>query len=322
MLFWLMRKNGTGIQLLNRLNEGANSRKSIMLFSYIAKKIGTLAVAGGLAMFAMSGAVMAAEEDAIPHYPLLHPKQQSWSFAGPFGHWNIPQLQRGLQIYTEVCSACHALEYVAFRNLAALGYSEAQVRGFAADYSVEDGPNGEGEMFERAALPSDRFPPPYPNEAAAAYANNGAAPPDLSLIAKARAPERGFPWFVFDVFTLYAENGPDYIYSLLSGYQEPPAGEEVPEGTHYNPYFVSGSALAMAPPLSDGIVSYSDGSPETVEQYSRDISAFLMWAAEPHLVERKSMGLKVLMFLVIFAVLLYLVKQKVWAGLKTRDQTA
>jgi ubiquinol-cytochrome c reductase cytochrome c1 subunit len=170
-------------------------------------------------------------------------------------------------------------------------------------------------MFTRAAIPSDYFPSPFPNEAAAAAANGGAAPPDFSLIAKARAVERGFPTFVFDIFTQYAEAGPDYIHALLTGYdEEVPAGMQVAEGTHYNPYFIAGKSLAMASPLSDGVVTYDDGSPETIDQYSRDVSAFLMWAAEPHLEERKATGFKVLSFLLIFAGLLYVTKRKVFAG--------
>ena len=269
---------------------------------------------------AMSGAVaQAAEEGATQHYPLEHPKHAHWSFAGPFGHWDIGQLQRGLKIYKEVCSACHSMNLVSFRNLEELGYSEEQVKAFAAEYTVTDGPNAEGDMFERPAVGSDKFPSPFPNVEAAAAANNGAAPPDFSLLAKARAPERGFPTFIFDIFTLYAENGPDYIYSLLTGYQDAPAGVEIPDTAHYNPYFIAGPALAMAAPLSDGIVTYEDGTPETVDQYAHDISAFLMWAAEPSLVERKALGFKVMIFLSIFAIMLYLSKKAVWAGLKERD---
>jgi len=272
-----------------------------------------------------STAYSAGEGEAAhtPHYPLKHPRQSEWSFAGPFGTWDQGQLQRGLKVYKEVCSACHSMNFVAFRNLEALGYSPEQVKAFAAEYTVTDGPNGDGEMFERPGIPSDRFPSPFPNVEAAAAANNGAAPPDFSLLAKARAPERGFPTFIFDVFTLYAENGPDYIHSLLTGYdQEVPEGVEVPEGAYYNPYFVAGPALAMANPLSDGVVTYDDGSPETVDQYAHDVAAFMMWAAEPHLVERKELGFKVLVFLAIFAMLLYFVRQQVWADIKRKPKTA
>ena len=254
------------------------------------------------------------------HFPIHKPKQEDWSFYGPFGTYDKAQLQRGLKVYKEVCAACHSMQLVAFRTLGGgeggggLGYSEAQVKAFAAEYTVQDGPNDEGEMFDRPAIPSDYFPSPFPNVQAAAAANGGAAPPDFSLIAKARGVERGFPTFIFDIFTQYAENGPDYIHSLLTGYgEEPPAGMEIAEGTYYNPYFIAGKSLAMPPPLSDGQVTYDDGSPQTVDQYSRDVSAFLMWAAEPHLEDRKKMGFRVLIFLVLFGALVYLTKRKIWA---------
>ena len=253
---------------------------------------------------------------AASEYPINKPKEESWSFAGPFGTWDLGQLQRGFKVYQEVCAACHSIDLVAFRNLQELGFSEAQVKAIAAEYEVTDGPDADGEMFDRPAKPADLIPGPYENVEAAASANNGAAPPDFSLLAKARAPERGFPTFVFDVFTLYAENGPDYIHSLLTGYQDAPEGVEVPEGTHYNPYFIAGSALAMAPPLDDDLVDYDDGSPQTVDQYSKDVSAFMMWAAEPTLVTRKTLGFKVMIFLLIFAGLLYLTKKQVFRDMK------
>lgn len=281
--------------------------------------IGRAAAIAVLASGFATAALAAEEEGATPHYPIEHPKHVHWSFAGPFGHWDVGQLQRGLKIYKEVCSACHGLRLVPFRSLEALGYSEEQVKAFAAEYDITDGPNADGDMFDRPGKPSDYFPSPFPNTEAAAFANNGAPPPDMSVLAKARGVERGFPWFIFDIFTQYAENGPDYIYSLLTGYEEAPAGTEVPEGSHYNPYFAGAAVLAMAPPLSDGLITYEDGSPETVDQYSKDISAFLMWAAEPHLVERKAMGFKVMIFLVILSILLYLTKKSVWAGLKEKE---
>jgi ubiquinol-cytochrome c reductase cytochrome c1 subunit len=246
--------------------------------------------------------------------PLVKPVEQDWSFAGPFGTYDKGQLQRGLKVYREGCAACHGLTRVPFRTLSALGYSEAQVRALAAEYEVQDGPNADGEMFTRAALPSDHFPSPFANPEAAAASNNGAAPPDLSLIAKARAVERGFPTFIFDVFTQYAESGPDYIYSLLTGYQDAPEGYDLQPGTYYNPHFLSGTALSMPNPLSDGQVTYDDGTPETVDQYVHDVAAFLMWAAEPHLEARKHMGFNVLVFLALFGALVYLTKRKVWAN--------
>lgn len=270
-------------------------------------------------LFAGSTVVIhAAEGEAEPaHYPIKAPREQSWSFAGPFGTYDRGQLQRGLKVYKEVCAACHSMDLVAFRTLADLGYTDAQVKAFAAEYTIQDGPNDDGDMFERPGLPTDHFPAPFANPQAAAAANGGAHPPDMSLLAKARGVTRGFPTFVFDIFTQYAESGPDYIYSLLTGYNEtPPEGMEIAEGTHFNPYFLNGKSLAMAAPLSDGQVTYDDGSPETVDQYSHDISAFLMWAAEPHLEARKRTGFSVMVFLVLFGTLLYLTKRKVWSNVE------
>jgi ubiquinol-cytochrome c reductase cytochrome c1 subunit len=252
----------------------------------------------------------------VGHYPVLKPEYVDWSFAGPFGTYDKGQLQRGLKVYTEVCAACHSMDLVAFRTLEHLGYSEAQVKTFAANYEVEDGPNDDGEMFTRTAIPSDHFPSPFPNEQAAAFANNGAAPPDMSLLAKARGVERGFPNFVIDIFTQYQEAGPDYIHALLTGYQDAPEGVSIPEGTYFNPYFISAASLAMAPPLSDGQVTYDDGAPETVDQYSRDVAAFLMWTAEPHLEERKQTGFMVMVFLLIFTALIYLTKKSIFSRIE------
>lgn len=270
------------------------------------------AMATGTAAFAQEEVHSAA---APTHFPIKPPKEMTWSFSGPFGTYDKGQLQRGLKVYKEVCSACHSMHLVAFRTLADLGYSDAQVKAFAAEYTVQDGPNDDGDMFDRPGKPSDYFPSPFPNDQAAAASNGGAAPPDMSLLAKARGVERGFPQFVFDIFTQYAENGPDYIHSVLTGYdEEPPAGMVIPEGTHYNPHFSGAVSLAMAKPLSDDQVTYDDGAPQTVEQYSQDVSAFLMWAAEPHLEDRKKAGFRVVIFLLLFAGLMYLTKRKVWAN--------
>jgi ubiquinol-cytochrome c reductase cytochrome c1 subunit len=281
------------------------------------KILSGLAVAGFVLASAV-GAAFAQEghNEAEPtHFPIHKPEQESWSFSGPFGTYDRGQLQRGLKVYKEVCSACHSMNLVAFRTLHDLGYSEAQVKALAAEYTVNDGPNADGEMFDRPALPSDHFPAPFPNTEAAAAANNGAAPPDFSLIAKARGVERGFPTFIFDIFTQYAEGGPDYIHALLTGYdQEPPHGMVIPEGTYYNPYFIGGKSLSMPKPLSDGQVTYDDGAPQTVDQYSRDVSSFLMWAAEPHMEARKLTGFRVIVFMLLFSCLVYLTKRKVWAN--------
>ncbi len=275
------------------------------VFSNFLRAAGGLVVALGL-----SGAAMAAD------FPINKPRNADWSFSGPLGTWDLGQLQRGLKVYTEVCGACHSMKILHYRNLTDLGYTEEQIKNYIADQGIEvtDGPNEDGEMFDRPATLADRFKSPFANDKEAASANGGALPPDMSLIAKARAPERGFPTFIFDIFTMYAENGPDYIYSLLTGYQDPPDDAEIQDELHYNPYFVAGNALAMASPLSDEIVSYDDGTPETVEQYAKDVSAFLMWAAEPGLQDRKQRGFIVIIFLLIFAGLLYFTKKKVWAS--------
>ncbi|MDN5927253.1 MAG: cytochrome c1 [Hyphomicrobiales bacterium] len=268
-------------------------------------------VAGGTVMVAAAQDGNSAEPT---HFPLLPPQEMSWSFSGPFGTYDKAQLQRGLKVYKEVCSACHSLNLVAFRSLEDLGYSEAQVKAFAAEYQIHDGPNDDGEMFDRPGKPADHFPPPFPNEQAAASANGGAAPPDLSLIAKAREVQRGFPRFVFDIFTQYEEGGPDYVHAFVTGFgQKPPAGVTIPEGTYYNPHFISGVSTHMPPPLSDGQVAYDDDAPQTVDQYSRDVAAFLMWAAEPHMEARKQVGFRVMIFILLFGVLVYLTKRKVWS---------
>jgi ubiquinol-cytochrome c reductase cytochrome c1 subunit len=269
-------------------------------------------------LLAISGAAFAAEggaEHKTPHYPINKPRYAEWTFAGPLGHFDEQQLQRGLKVYSEVCSACHSMQKVAFRSLEALGYSPEQVKAFAANYTIMDGPNADGEMFERPGVPSDYFPGPYPNVEASKAANNGAYPPDMSLLAKARAVERGFPTFLVDIFTMYQETGPDYIYSLLTGYtDEVPEGVEVPEGAHYNPYFIAGPALAMAAPISDDIVAYDDGTAATTDQIARDVTAFLYWAAEPHLETRKETGFKVMMFLLVFSGLVFLLKRRIFAS--------
>jgi ubiquinol-cytochrome c reductase cytochrome c1 subunit len=258
------------------------------------------------------------EEVAQPsHFPIRGPEPQPWTFASMFGRYDPAQLQRGFQVYREVCSACHGLKMIAFRNLGdpgGLHFSEEEVAALAAEYQITDGPNEAGDMFERPGKPSDYLPSPYPNVDAAAAANGGAAPPDLSVIAKARGIPRGVAWGLLDFFTQYQEGGPDYIHALLSGYgEEPPAGVTIPDGTYYNPYFNAAVSLKMPPPLEEDIVTYSDGSPQTVDQYSRDVAAFLMWAAEPHLVDRKRIGFQVFLFLGVFAVLMYLTKRRVWA---------
>jgi ubiquinol-cytochrome c reductase cytochrome c1 subunit len=222
------------------------------------------------------------------------PIEVDWQHEGVFGTFDRAAVQRGFQVYREVCSACHGLTYIAFRNLADLGFSEEQIRALAAEYTVEDGPNDEGEMFERPAVPADPIPPPYPNPQAARVANGGALPPELSLITKARA------------------NGSDYVYSLMVGYEGAPAEAEAPEGMYYNAYF-PGHWIAMPPPLNEGAVSYGDGTEATVEQMAADVTTFLTWAGEPTLEQRKQSGLKVMLFLIVFTGLCYATMRKIWA---------
>jgi ubiquinol-cytochrome c reductase cytochrome b/c1 subunit len=266
-----------------------------------------LMIAGGLVV---GSAGHARAEDADT------PPAQKWSFSGPFGTYDRGSLQRGLKVYKEVCSTCHALSYIAFRNIAdrdGPGYSEAQAAGLAAEYKIKDGPNDQGEMFERPGRPADYFPAPFANDQLARAANGGGLPPDLSLIAKARGYERGFPWFIVDFFTQYQEQGPDYIDALLQGFEDkPPAGVTIPEGSYYNKYF-PGHAIKMPKPLSDGQVTFDDGSPATVAQYAHDVTTFLMWASEPHMEERKKMGMGVFVILILLAGMIYFTKKKVWA---------
>lgn len=221
------------------------------------------------------------------------PKHIDWAFDGIFGKVDKQSAQRGLQVYKEVCAACHGLQRIAFRNLTEIGFTEAEVKALAASYQVKDGPNDDGEMFERPGKPSDYFPSPYANEQAARAAQNGAYPPDLSLIIKAR------------------HDGGNYLYSLLTGYGNAPSDMHMGDGMSYNPYFPGGQ-IAMPAPLSDGRVDYSDGTNADVDQMSRDVVTFLQWAAEPEMEARKQMGIKVLVFLAIFTVFAYLAKRNIW----------
>ena len=222
--------------------------------------------------------------------------KRDWSFNGPFGTFDKAAMQRGFQVYREVCAGCHSMQYIAFRNFADLGYNEAEIKAIAAEYDVEDGPNDEGEMFTRPGIPADRMPSPYPNDNAARAGNGGALPPDLSLIAKARA------------------NGPDYLYSLLIGYKEAPASMNVPDGMYYNDAY-SGNLIAMPQPLYGDDVTYADGADASIEGSAADLTQFLMWAAEPKMEARKRIGVAVVFFLSIFVVLSVMAKRRVWADL-------
>ena len=252
-------------------------------------------IAGGSARAAEEAPKPAAAEAAPEALP---PPHQAWAFDGVFGTYDRAALQRGFQVYKEVCSACHALKHLYYRDLEAIGYSEDQVKGIAAQAQVTDGPNDQGEMFQRPGRPSDRFAAPFENDQKARAANNGALPPDQSLIIKAR------------------DHGPDYVYALLTGFKAtPPAGFKIPEGMYFNPYF-PGHQIAMPPPLTaDGQLTYADGMVATIPQMAHDLVTFLAWAAEPNLEERHKMGAKVILFLVIAAGLFYAAKRRIWAAL-------
>jgi ubiquinol-cytochrome c reductase cytochrome c1 subunit len=245
-------------------------------------------------------------------------QKQAWSFSGVFGTFDRDQLQRGFQVFREVCSNCHAAHLLAFRNLSEKGgpeFSAAQVKALAATYQIDD-PDAEGGR--RAGVAADHWPSPFATEQDARDANGGALPPDMSVLAKARSVETPFPWWLLNYIEPYQEGGPDYIHALVTSYADsPPAGVTIPDGKYYNAVF-PGHAIGMPPPLSDGLVHYetSDGGPtvpETADQYARDVSAFLMWVAEPHMVDRKEAGFKVILFLILFAGLMYAVKRRIWS---------
>ena len=224
-----------------------------------------------------------------------------WSFKGLFGKFDRASLQRGYQVYTEVCASCHSMKYLSYRNLAEKGgpeFSEAEVKAIAASFEVTDGPNADGEMFQRPGKLSDKFVMPYDNVKAAQAANGGAYPPDMSVLVKARG------------------GGVDYIYSLLQGYEDAPSGMTLDEGVHYNK-FMYGNKIRMAAPLSDGLIEYGDGTEATVEQMSKDVTTFLMWAAEPHLESRHQMGFKAIMYLIILTILVYFSMKKIWSRIET-----
>ena len=220
-----------------------------------------------------------------------------WSFKGVTGKFDRASLQRGYQVYTEVCASCHSMNLVSYRNLGEPGgpeFSVEQVKAIAANFEVEDGPNSDGEMFTRPGRPSDKFVSPYPNVQAATAANGGAYPPDMSVLVKAR------------------KGGSDYIYSVLMGYEDPPAGFELEDGVYYNKY-MDGQKIKMSNPLSEGIVIYADGTQASQAQMAKDVTTFLTWTAEPHLETRHKMGVKVIIFLTIFTLLVYLSMKRIWS---------
>jgi ubiquinol-cytochrome c reductase cytochrome b/c1 subunit len=284
----------TPTPLPSSISEDVLKRKSML--ATIALAIGLAAALG------TSTPTVAAEADTPP--------MNKWSFAGPFGKFDRAQLQRGYKVFKEVCQTCHGAQLLSFRNLAepgGPGFTPAQVAVLASEYKYKE-TNDQGETVERNGQPADAFPPPltrFPT----------GTPPDLSVITKARGFERGFPWFILDFFTQYQEQGADYLVALLKGYENPPAGVELPAGAMYNKYF-PGHAITMPPPLTDGRVEYTDGSPATLDQYAKDVTAFLAWASEPHLESRKRMGLQVFVFIIVLSGLLYFTKKKVWRAVE------
>jgi len=230
----------------------------------------------------------------------------NWSFDGIFGTFDRASLQRGYQVYQEVCSGCHSVQHLSYRNLSEKGgpeFSIEEAKAIASQFEIEDGPNSEGEMFMRPARLSDNFVKPYPNIEASTAANGGAYPPDMSVLAKARA------------------GGADYIYSLLLGYEEAPAGLELDDGVYYNKY-MPGNKIKMSEPITDGIVEYMDGTETTKAQISKDVTTFLVWASEPHLESQHRMGFKAIIYLIILIILVYMSKQKVWSrfGSKMKEE--
>ncbi|PXA85457.1 cytochrome c1 [Caulobacter sp. D4A] len=277
------------------------------------RKLFAIAAVAGLLTVGASAPALAAGH-------ALEPEKIHWSFEGPFGKFDQAQLQRGYKVYREVCSACHSMKLVSFRNLGDKGgpfYNDKYpnsndnpwVKAIAKEFEVADIDSETGDAIKRPATSADRFPSPFPNEAAARASNGGALPPDMSLLAKAR------------------EGGPDYIHAIVTGYKDAPAGLKVGPGQHYNPYMAGdltsywsgshehvppGGFIAMAPPLKAGLVTFDDGTPSTIDQQAKDVSAFLMWAAEPKLEERKQTGFAVLIYLILFAGLLYAAYRQVW----------
>jgi len=261
---------------------------------------GKKAALTGLGVFAGVGGAVAYKLDQEVKADLtIHAPSLPWSHSGPFDSLDHASIRRGYQVYKQVCAACHSMRFLAFRNLVGVSHTEAEAKEIAEEAQVEDGPNEAGEMFMRPGKLSDYFPSPFPNDAAAAAANNGAIPPDLSFIPLAR------------------HGGEDYIYHLLNGYCDPPAGIELRDGQHFNPYF-PGGAIGMGPPIYNEIVEYEDGTPATQSQVAKDVCTFLVWAASPEHDMRKKMAVKcALMFSLLFGAAYYMKRHK-WSSVKSR----
>ncbi|KAM8967882.1 cytochrome c1, heme protein, mitochondrial [Pelodytes ibericus] len=254
--------------------------------------LGVLVTGGTGLAFALHQSVKASEID-------VHPPSYPWDHSGYLSALDHSSVRRGYQVYKQVCSACHSLQYLAFRNLVGVTHTEEEAKTIAEEFEIVDGPDETGEMFTRPGKLSDYFPKPYANEEAARHANNGALPPDLSYIILGR------------------EHNEDYVFSLLTGYCDPPAGAEIREGLYYNPYF-PGQAIGMAPPIYNEILEYDDGTPATMSQVAKDVCTFLRWASEPEHDQRKLMGLRVIVFSMILLPALYYLKRHKWSVLKTR----
>ena len=225
------------------------------------------------------------------------PLKVNWSFKGLTGKFDRASLQRGFQVYKEVCSSCHSMQYLSYRNLGEPGgpeFSLEEVKAIAASIEIDDGPDSQGEMFTRPGRPSDKFKSPYPSVNASIAANGGAYPPDMSVLVKARP------------------GGADYIYSVLVGYEDPPVGMILDEGVYYNKYMI-GNKIKMSAPLSEGIVDYTDGNEATVDQMAKDVTTFLSWAAEPELETRHKTGIKVIIYLILLTALVYFSMKRIWS---------
>lgn len=254
--------------------------------------------------------------EKIENYPIKKPLKQNWSFQGPFGIYDQQQLRRGFQVYYQNCATCHSLNFLSFRDLKQIGFTEKELDEIIKKFQIYDGIDEDYVPSMRPAKKSDFFPAPYANKKIAASMNNGVVPPDLSLMTRARSlPNEGLS-FLWNFISNYNEGGADYIASLLSGYEEPPSFMKISQGQYYNPYYLSGQTLSMPQMLFDGQIKYQDDTDETVEQYAKDVAAFLNWVGDPHLEKRKKIGFCVLLFLIVFSFLLYFLKNEFFKDLE------